>query len=29
MGGWIIFWILFLITAITVIDMGRSEGRRR
>jgi hypothetical protein len=27
MGGWIIFWILFLLTALTVLDMGRTKGR--
>jgi hypothetical protein len=27
MGGWVIFWIIFLLTALTVLDMGRKRGR--
>jgi hypothetical protein len=27
MGGWVIFWVVFLLTALSVLDMGRKRGR--
>ncbi len=27
MGGWVIFWILFGITALCVLDMGHTKHK--